>query len=75
VQLEGALHRRTSARVTANKEWDSSFALSLHAVRNKVLYTAEQRIWCSNTLYSHRVITTRANMMTTMVHSIVHSND
>jgi hypothetical protein len=75
VQLEGARHRRMSARVTANKEWDSPFVLSLRSVGNKVLYTADQMIQCSDTLYSRRAITTRANTMTTMVHSIVHSND
>jgi hypothetical protein len=75
VQLEGAHHRRTSARATANKEWDSSLALSLCSVGNEALYTADQMIWRSNTLYSRRAITTRANTMTTMVHSIVHSND
>jgi hypothetical protein len=75
VQLEGARRRRMSARATANEEWDSSFALSLCSVRNKALYTADQTIWRSNTLYSRRAITTRANTMTTMVHSIVHSND
>jgi hypothetical protein len=78
VQLEGARRGRTSARTTANKEWDSSFVLSLCSVGNEVLYTADQRIWRSDTLYSRRAITTRANTMTTMtttVHSIVHSND
>jgi hypothetical protein len=50
VRLEGAHHRRTSARVTANEKWDSSFALPLHSVRNKVLYTADQRIWHSDTV-------------------------
>jgi hypothetical protein len=75
VQLEGACRRRTSARVTANKEWDSSFALSLCSVGNEALYTADQTIRRSDTLYSRRAITTRANMMTTTVHSIVHSND
>jgi hypothetical protein len=75
VQLEGARHRRTSARMTANEEWDCSFALSLRSVGNEVLYTADQMIWCSDTLYSRRAITTRANMMITTVHSIVHSND
>jgi hypothetical protein len=75
VQLEGARRRRTSARVTANEEWDSSFALSLHSVGNEALYTADQTIRHSDTLYSRRAITTRANAMTTMVHSIVHSND
>ena len=73
VQLEGTRRRRTSARATANEEWDSSFALSLCSVRNKVLYTADQRIRHSDTLYSRRAITTRANTMTTMVHSIVAS--
>jgi hypothetical protein len=75
VQLEGTRRRRTSARVTANEEWDSSFALSLRSVRNEALYTADQMIRRSNTLYSRRAITTRANTMTTTVHSIVHSND
>jgi hypothetical protein len=75
VQLKGARRRRTSARTTANKEWDSSFALSLRSVGNKVLYTADQTIRRSDTLYSRRAITTRANTMTTTVHSIVHSND
>jgi hypothetical protein len=76
VQLEGARCRRMSARTTANEEWDSSFVLSLRSVRNEVLYTAVQRIRCSDTLiYSRRAITTRANMMATIVHSIVHSND
>jgi hypothetical protein len=75
VQLEGARRRRMSARATANEEWDSSFALSLCSVGNKALYTADQTIRRSNTLYSRRAITTRANTMTTMVHSIVHSND
>ncbi len=75
VQLKGVRRRRTSARANANEEWDSLFALSLCSVRNKALYTADQTIWCSNTLYSRRAITTRANTMTTMVHSIVHSND
>jgi hypothetical protein len=75
VKLECARCRRTSASVTANKEWDSLFALSLCSVENKVLYTADQMIWCSDTLYSRRAITTRANMMTTIIHSIVHSND
>jgi hypothetical protein len=75
VQLEGARHRRTSARATRNKEWDSSFALSLRSVGNEALYTADQTIRRSDTLYSRRAITTRANTMTTMVHSIVHSND
>jgi hypothetical protein len=75
VQLKGACRRRTSARATANKEWDSSFELSLHSVGNKVLYTVDQTIQCSDTLYSCRAITTRANTMTTTVHSIVHSND
>jgi hypothetical protein len=75
VQLKGTCHRRTSARVTANKEWDSLFALSLRSVRNKALYTADQMIWHSDTLYSRRAITARANTMTTTVHSIVHSND
>jgi hypothetical protein len=75
VQLKGACHRRTSARATANKEWDSSFALSLCSVGNKALYTVDQMIRRSDTLYSRRAITTRANTMTTMVHSIVHSND
>jgi hypothetical protein len=50
VQLEGTHHRRTSARATANKEWDSSFVLSLCSVGNKVLYTADQMIWHSDTL-------------------------
>jgi hypothetical protein len=75
VQLEGTRRRRTSARATANEEWDSSFALSLRSVRNEALYTADQMIRRSNTLYSRRAITTRANTMTTTVHSIVHSND
>jgi hypothetical protein len=75
VQLKGTHRRRTSARVTANKEWDSLFALSVCSVGNKALYTADQTIWHSDTLYSHRAITTRANTMTTTVHSIVHSND
>jgi hypothetical protein len=75
VQLEGACRRRTSAKATANEEWDSSFALSLRSVGNKVLYTADQMIQRSDTLHSRRAITTRANTMTTMVHSIVHSND
>jgi hypothetical protein len=75
VQLNGTCHRITSAKATANKVWDSSFALSLRSVRNEVLYTADQTIRCSDTLHSRRAITTRANMMTTMVHSIVHSND
>jgi hypothetical protein len=66
---------RQSARVTANEEWDSSFALSLRSVGNEALYTADQMIRRSDTLYSRRAITTRANTMTTMVHSIVHSND
>ncbi len=39
------------------------------------LYTVDQTIRRSDTLYSRRAITTRANMMTTTVHSIVHSND
>jgi hypothetical protein len=75
VQLGGTRHRRTIARATANKEWDSSFALSLCPVGNEALYTADQMIRRSDTLYSRRAITTRANTMTTMVHSIVHSND
>jgi hypothetical protein len=75
VQLEGARRRRTSARTTSNEEWDSSSALSLRSVGNEVLYTADQMIWRSDTLYSRRAITTRANTMTTIVHSIVHSND
>jgi hypothetical protein len=75
VQLEGAHCRRMSTRATVNGEWDSSFTLSLCSVGNEVLYTADQMIQCSNTLCSHRAITTRANMMTTTVHSIVHSND
>jgi hypothetical protein len=75
VQLKGARHRRKSAQVTVNEEWDSLFALSLCSVGNKVLYTVDQVIWHSDTLYSRRAITTRANMMTTTVHSIVHSND
>jgi GH25 family lysozyme M1 (1,4-beta-N-acetylmuramidase) len=75
VQLKGARRRRTSARATANEEWDSSFALSLHSVGNKALYTADQTIQHSDTLYSRRAITTRANTMKTTVHSIVHSND
>jgi hypothetical protein len=75
VQLKGARHRRTSAKATANKEWDSLFALFLRSVGNEALYTADQMIRRSNTLYSRRAITTRANTMTTMVHSIVHSND
>jgi hypothetical protein len=44
VQLEGTHHRRTSARMTANEDWDSSFALSLHSVGNKVLHTVDQMI-------------------------------
>jgi hypothetical protein len=75
VQLEGSRRRRTSAKATTNKEWDSSFALSLRSVGNKALYTVDQTIWRSDTLHSRRAITTRANTMTTMVHSIVHSND
>jgi hypothetical protein len=75
VQLGGTRCRRTSARATANEEWDSSFALSLCSVGNKALYTADQMIRRSDTLYSRRAITTRANMMTTLVHSIVHSNN
>jgi hypothetical protein len=75
VQLEGARRRRTSAKATANEEWDSSFALSLRSVGNEALYTADQTIQRSDTLHSRRAITTRANTMTTMVHSIVHSND
>jgi hypothetical protein len=75
VQLEGARHRRTSAKATVNEEWDSSFSLSLCSVGNEVLYTADQTIRCSNTLHSRKPITTRANTMTTMVHSIVHSNN
>jgi hypothetical protein len=75
VQLRGAHRRRTSARATANEEWDSSFALSLCSVGNEALYTVDQMIWHSDTLYSCRAITTRANTMTTTVHSIVHSNN
>jgi hypothetical protein len=75
VQLEGTRGRRTSARMTANEEWDSSFALSLRSVGNEVLYTADQMIQRSDTLYSRRAITTRANTMTTTVHSLVHSNN
>jgi hypothetical protein len=65
VQLEGACCRRTSARATANEEWDSSFALSLRSVGNEPLYTADQTKRRSDTLYSRRAITTRANTMTT----------
>jgi hypothetical protein len=75
VQSESARRRRMSARTIMNKEWDSSFALSLCSVGNEVLYTADQMIRRSDTLYLHRAITTRANTMTKTVHSIVHSNN
>jgi hypothetical protein len=66
VQLEGARHRKMTTRVTANEEWDSLFVISLCSARKEVLYTADQMIQHSNTLYVlRRAINTRANMMRT----------
>jgi hypothetical protein len=54
VQLGGTRHRGTSARVTANEDWDSLFALSLCSVGNKVLYTADQP---GDTAQQHIILT------------------
>jgi hypothetical protein len=73
VQLEGTRRRRTGARVTANKEWNFSFLLDLCSVGNKALCTADQTIRRSDTLYSHRATTTRANSYDD--NNSLHSND
>ena len=73
MQLEGARRRRTSSRATANEEWNFLFPLDLRSVGNEALCTADQTIRRSDTLYSRRAITTRANSYDD--NNSLHSND